>query len=263
MTIKEAILKQTKTNPKQNLNNAEIETFLNSLLYYDDERREERTGMHGSAVIVTEDKFCYREQVLSFFFRASEKYIVPKVKRIFLEGWSVHEKWQNLFKHVGIAVGIEQRGHSEEYDLFFTPDAIIEIKGKKYVVEIKSVNDYQFRNMTCHPSAEKQLQLYMHFLGIPKGFVLCENKNTQDIKVFVYDYDCKKVVPYLKRMVKVLKYKKRFEKRGKLPARICDKNSCPRAADCNYADACFNKRTPLNKKEYKAMKAQWENLKGE
>lgn len=258
MTIKEAILKQTKAAPKQNLNNAAIEAFLDSLLYYDDERREERTGIHASAVIVNEDKFCYREQVLSCFFRSSEKYIAPKLKRIFLEGWSVHEKWQNLFNHADIAIGIEQRGYSKEYDLFFTPDAIIKINNKKYVVEIKSVNDYQFRNMTCHPSAEKQLQLYMHFLGIPRGFVLCENKNTQDIKVFEYNYDYEKVVLYLQRMSKVLKYKKRFMKTGKLPSRICDKSSCPRAAECNYADACFNKREPLNKRLYKIMKEKWQ-----
>lgn len=262
MSVKDAIL-----NAKAGMKNNEcfkIEEFLNSLLYIDDKKREERIGMHGSAVIQTEDKFCFREQVLSFFFQPNgEQYIEPKLRRIFLEGWSVHEKWQNLFRQANINIGIEQRGYSKKYNLLFTPDAIIKIGNKKYVVEIKSVNNYQFKNMTCHPSGEKQLQLYMHFLSVPNGFVLCENKNTQDIKVFAYAYDYKKVFIYLQRMREVLRYKKDFVYIGKLPDRICSNVACSRASQCNYASACFEKRIPLDKKQYANIKASWEMNKND
>lgn len=240
------------------LMNKNLEDKMNSLFDFDRENREDRTGMHGSGIIASDDAFCYREQVLSFYFKQFEKQIPPSLKRIFLEGWSIHEKWQMLFKKSGIAYGIEQRGYSESWQLLFTPDAIVKINGKKYIVEIKSVNTYQFKNMKSHPSAEKQLQLYMHFCGIPRGFVLCEDKNIQEIKCFYYEYDPQKAAPFVDRMLKVIKYKERYEKTGKLPKRKCNNENCKRAQSCNYYDACFEKQIPLDKEKFNEMRNNWE-----
>lgn len=219
-----------------------IERQLNSLFRIDNKTRENRKGMHGSGIIVSDKDFCHREQVISFFYKGIERDIPDDLRRIFLEGNSIHEKWQKLFVKAGIDYAIEQRGHSKDWELLFTPDAKIKLNGIKYVVEIKSVNTYQFQNMKSHPSAEKQLQVYMHFECIPDGFVLCEDKNTQKIKVFDYRYDPLKAKPYVERLLQVKEQKDIFEKTGKLPKRICEDENCKRAKNCSYREACFNIR---------------------
>lgn len=235
-----------------------IENKLNSLFDSDRQNREDRVGMHGSGVIASDSDFCFRQQVLSFFFKGLDPVIPIGLKRIFLEGWYIHTKWQTLFEQTGIARGIEQRGVSNEWKLLFTPDAIIEIDGKTYVVEIKSVNTFQFKHMKSHPSGEKQCRLYMHFTGIPRGFVLAEDKNTQEIKVFPVEYDAIKVKPYVERMYKVKEYIKRYEDTGKLPSRMCNGEKCKLASKCAYREACFNiNKIPLNEKQMNKLKKKW------
>lgn len=239
-----------------------IEKALNDLFDSDRENREDRVGMHGSGIIVGDSDFCYRQQVLSFFYKGFEPDIPIALKRIFLEGWYIHSKWQQLFIQTGIARGIEQRGVSNEWKLLFTPDAIIELNGKTYVVEIKSVNTFQFKNMKTHPSGEKQCNLYMHFTGIPRGFVLAEDKNTQEIKVIPVKYNPSKVRPYVERMYKVKEYIKRYEETGKLPSRMCNGENCKMAERCAYRNACFNiKKVPLNEKQMNKLKKKWSELK--
>lgn len=233
-------------NGEKTMKNHLIESALNNLLYVDDENREERVGMHGSGVATATADFCYRQQVLSFYFKGKEQEIPIKLKRIFLEGWYIHEKWQKIFMDAGVGLNVEQRGHSKDFQLLFTPDAIVKLNGITYVVEIKSVNTYTFKKLNSHPSGEKQLQLYMHMTGIPHGFVLCEDKNTQDIKVFYHEYDPIKGREYAERMHKVVKFKEIFEKQKKLPKKICPNPDCKKAKWCAYRDACFNiERIPL------------------
>lgn len=223
-----------------------IENHLNKLLYADDEVREDRVGMHGSGVIASDEDFCYRQQVLSFHFKGKEAKVPEGLKRIFLNGWYVHEKWQKLFIKSGVAVSVEQRGESQDWNLLFTPDAVVKLGNKLYVVEIKSVNTYTFNNMNSHPSGAKQLQLYMHMLGIPQGFVLCEDKNNQNIKIFYYEYDPMQAKPYVERMLKVKNMNNRFKKDGTLPSKMCDSSTCKKALGCPYMEACFNiNRIPI------------------
>lgn len=258
MSIAEALKAKMNVNDisdQKRLKEMYFERKMDALFDIDKENREDRVGMHGSGIVADDERFCYREQVLSFYYKNSgdDKIVPNNLKRIFLEGWSVHEKWQMLFRKNGIDRGIEQRGFSEQYQLQFTPDAIVELDGKMYVCEIKSVNTHKFQHMTEHPTAEKQLQLYMHFTAIPHGFVLCEDKNTQAIKCYYYDYDYHKVIPYLERMEKVKQLCAYFEKTGGLPSRKCENEGCKCAQDCNYAQACFRQRIPLDANQYGKM----------
>lgn len=256
--MKNKNLKDLILDNSMNPRNLSIESKLNALFDTDRQNREDRVGMHGSGVIASENEFCHRQQVLSFFFKGNEPEIPDNLKRIFLEGWYIHTKWQTLFKQAGIAVGIEQRGISKEWQLLFTPDAIIRLDNKLYVVEIKSVNTFQFKNMTSHPSGEKQCRLYMHFTGIPNGFVLAEDKNTQEFKVLPVDYDPLKVKPYVERMWKVIKEKEQYIKSGKLPQRVCQNEDCKKACKCSYRDCCFNlNKIPLDEKQMSEMKRRW------
>lgn len=235
-----------------------IMSTLDNLMSREDEDREERIGMHGSGIIASDSEFCYRKQVLSFVFKGKEPFIPIGLRRIFKNGWSVHQKWQSLFEKAGIADAIEQRGESMLWSLLFTPDAIITIGKRKYVVEIKSVNTYQFKNMSSHPSGEKQLQLYMHQTSIPHGFVLCEDKNTQEIKIFLSEYDPEKARPFVERMLNVKKYLSRYLETGKLPPCKCASQNDKLAERCAYKEACFGiSMDPINPELYAELKAKW------
>lgn len=206
---------------------------------------EERVGLHASAIIVSDNEFCYRQQMLSLLFRQNQgENIHPNLKRIFEAGNAIHEKWQRVFIRAGFgkAEDMDRTRMCDEYELSYTPDAIIELFGKKYVVEIKSMKTEFYQNATSHPSGRKQCQLYMHNTGIPRGFVLVEDKNDQKFKVFLDYYNPNIVIPFIERLQEVQNMKKDFLEEGLLPKRSpkCTSKNCPKAKNCNMRDACFN-----------------------
>jgi hypothetical protein len=69
-------------------------------------------------------------------------------------------------------------------------DAIIAIDDKNYVLELKSIGSYGFKLLN-EPRREHvhQLQLYMHFLKIPRGILLYENKDNHQLKEFEIAFD--------------------------------------------------------------------------
>ena len=240
---------------------AQIEKLFNSLFYAKKDMEEEvkfvkqmftrggdttdRRGLHTSAVIVGEDKFCYREQVLSLLYEQAQGENVPQnLIRIFEEGNAIHEKWQRLFIRGGLckAEDLDYSRFYDQYEIGYTPDAILTIDGKKYVVEIKSVNTYQFQKMTSHPTATKQVNMYMHFTGIHRGIVLCDDKNTQNFKVFMVKYNPDVVAPYIERLEAIQYYKGRVLNENKMVKRCekCTSKVCKRAITCAMRDACWN-----------------------
>lgn len=234
-------IKQALSAEAKDIEQALIERKLDSLFAITPPEREKRRGLHASAIIVSDNVYCEREQILSLFYeRNEEDNTPPSLKRIFREGDYVHKKWQDLFKIAGVAVAIEDRGYSPLFDLYMTPDAIIQLFHKKYVVEIKSVNTYGFKQLKAeHPSGTKQLQLYMHFTCIPNGFVLAEDKNTQEFKVLPVKYEPGQASKYVKRLYDLRDAKEQFIKKNILPKRICSSQGCQRAAKCPMSGACW------------------------
>ena len=209
---------------------------------------QERVGLHASALIAGEKDFCLRAQVLSLIYRQLQgEQINVGLKRIFEEGNAVHEKWQRLFIRAGYskATDLDVTQFSKKYRISFTPDIICQIPefyDGKMIGEIKSVNTYQFQKMSKHPSASKQLQWYMFLSGIHKGFVLCDDKNTQNFKLEVYDYDHHIVAPFVERAEEIkYRYKKVFTEH-KMVSRPKDAKSpdCKRCTKCAMKDACWN-----------------------
>ena len=176
MSLKNDIINKKNASMKSIM----IEHFLDSLFKKELEDKEERYGLHASAIIASDNEFCYREQVLSLFFKRNiGKELSTDLLKIFAAGTSIHEKWQNLFKKCGIAVTIEKTRFDKRYDLCFTPDATINYNGEEIPVEIKSMNTFSFQKANSHPSGEKQLNFYLYLLKKKWGFVLAEDKNTQ------------------------------------------------------------------------------------
>lgn len=262
-SIKEAAINNRTTI--QSTEAAEIEKVFNKLFYAPKDMKEEvrfvkqvmkrgtdsvnRVGLHASAIIVSEKEFCLRAQVLSLLYEQLQGDNVPVgLKRIFEEGNAIHEKWQRLFIRGGLGKveDMDFTRVNDVYQMSFTPDAIITIKDVQYVVEIKSVNTFQFKGMVSHPSGTKQLKWYMRLTDIKDGIVLCEDKNTQEFKVFMYHYDdeCEELTDtYLSRLVSIQYHKDKMLTEKKAPSRHaeCTSYMSKKCQKCAMRDACFNK----------------------
>lgn len=242
--------------------NIELETEFVKQVMTRGLESQERVGLHASAIIESDNKFCVRQQVLSLLYKQLQGEQIPiGLKRIFEEGNAIHEKWQRMFIRAGYAKPqtLDRTRFDEEYQLSYTPDIVCRIPeffDGIMIGEIKSVNPMQFRKMTSHPSAKKQLQMYMHecikerkrtgnWNGVDytKGFVLCDDKGAQDFKLFVYDYDSLFVAPYVDRLEAVQYHYQRVTEEGKMVKRCeqCTAYNCKRAEKCPMKDACWNK----------------------
>lgn len=222
---------------------------------------QERIGLHASALIKGDKDFCLRMQVLSLLYRQLQGEQLPVgLMRIFEEGNAIHEKWQRLFIRAGYSTSdeLDVTQFNKEYRISFTPDIICKIPefyDGKMIGELKSVNTFQFQKMTRHPSAWKQLQWYMCLKIMQekkkgtwngkdylKGFVLSEDKNTQDIKIEVYDYDPELVSDPLDRAEEIKYRYKKVIKEHKMVKRPKDAKNpdCKRCAQCALRNACWN-----------------------
>ena len=208
---------------------------------------QERVGLHASALIKGDKDFCLRQQVLSLIYRQLQGEQLPVgLMKIFEEGNAIHEKWQRLFIRGGYskASDLDVTQFNEKYRISFTPDIICRIPefyDGKMIGELKSVNTHQFRKMTRHPSAWKQLQWYMYLSGIHKGFVLSEDKNTQETKIEIYDYDVNVVSQFIDRAEEIKYRYKKAMKEHKMVKRPEDANSpdCKRCKQCALINACW------------------------
>lgn len=255
--IADEIKKQAGFSPEQKINPEELYIYqnLNKLFYappnYKEEAKmlkmqaektnTERIGLHASAILASEKEFCLREQVLSLVYRrCEERSVGVGLKRIFTEGDFIHEKWQRLFIRGGLAKAknMDISFWRNDYFLSYTPDINSSFfpNGEEYMVEIKSMNTFQFKKINSHPSAKKQLMLYMALHKKEKGFILVEDKNSQEFKIFVVYYDKEFIKPYLERLKEI---KLAFNKKD-LPKRICKNYDTKRANNCPMWKACFN-----------------------
>ena len=257
---------------------AKLEGILNKMFYLEkniDEETEfvkqvmtrglesqERVGLHASAMIVSDNQFCVRQQVLSLCYKQLQgQQISIGLKRIFEEGNAIHEKWQRMFIRAGYAKAktLDRTRFDEDYKMSYTPDIVCRIPefyDGAMIGEIKSVNPMQFRKMESHPSAHKQLQLYMHECikeakrkgtwngkDYLKGFVLCDDKGGQEFKVFIYDYDEEFLKPYIERLESVKHYYKKFITKKEIIPRCknCTSYDCKQSEKCPMKDACWNR----------------------
>lgn len=260
----------TKNGTKIQTSEATIlEKILNRMFYLEKNKEEEvafirqmitrgqetqeRVGLHASALIVADTSFCVRQQVLSLLYHQIQgENVEIGLKRIFEEGNAIHEKWQRLFLRAGYGkhTDMDFTRFCDKYEVSFTPDAIVTIPefnkevgwDGPMICEIKSVNTFQFKHMTSHSTGMKQMQFYMYLTGIHKGFVLCDDKNTQDFKIFIYDYDKSIVAPFIERCEAIQYYKKRVLEDNKMVKRCkgCNKPDCKKASGCPLRDACYN-----------------------
>lgn len=271
---KDAFSNRTKI---QSSDSAALEKIFNNMFYLEKNIEEEtkfvkqvmtrgletqeRTGLHASAMLKGDKDFCLRAQVLSLIYKQLQgQQTSVGLMRIFEEGNAIHEKWQRLLIRAGYgkAEDMDYTRYCEEYMLSYTPDIdciIPEFFEGRMIGEIKSVNTFQYSKMTKHPSAWKQCQWYMHLcikqakankswngIDYTKGFVLSEDKNTQDFKIEVYDYEPTLIEPFAERAETIMFYYNRVFEEHKMVKRPKDANSptCKRCKDCFMRESCWN-----------------------
>lgn len=225
-------------------------------LFLEDRAHENRYGLHASAILASDNEFCFREQVLSLFYEMNQGEQLPiKALKIFAQGNAMHEKWYKLFKRAGIDVAIERSLFLKKYDLSFTIDALLNLFNEEIICDVKSQNSFAFKKSKGHPSGEKQVNFYLwalsKYTGVPhrKGFVLVDSKDDQEIRIVPVKYNKEKVVPYVERLKTIQDMKKEFIENKELPKRKCANCDTKRASQCNMRDACFNigkRRIKLN-----------------
>lgn len=252
MNIKNALEQIKEDGEIKEKNSLIVKQKFNNLFVNSRKHLEEvRAGLHASSIIAGDSDFCYRAQVLSLIYQQDQGQELPiRLLQIFAAGNSIHEKWQTLFEINSDSlpgfrlVRNEARSFDERYELYFTPDSIIEINGEEYVVEIKSMNTFAYqhaaKSSNPHPSARKQLQLYMYLLGIRNGIILIEDKNTQEFEVFRIEHNHHEVLPFIDRLNVVQIMKKEALENGIFPKRICRNSTTKRAIGCNVCSACFD-----------------------
>jgi hypothetical protein len=140
-----------------------------------------------------------------------------RVLRIFDNGNGVHRRLQRYLERIGILKQAEVRVENSEYEIKGHTDGIIEVGGKEGVLEIKSINSSGFFSLH-EPKPEHliQLNVYMFCLDIPRGCLLYECKDNQELKEFFLKADPK----VLKRMLEKIKTVQRRIKDGQSGGKV-------------------------------------------
>jgi CRISPR/Cas system-associated exonuclease Cas4 (RecB family) len=114
-------------------------------------------------------------------------------------------------------------------------DAIITLNNELYVVDFKSMNSYKFKTLEAPPEENvNQIQLYLHYFGIPKGILLYVDKNTLSLKEFLINYN-----PGLANsLISALENLKIKIDANIIPARIADHPGSFQCKYCAFREIC-------------------------
>lgn len=131
---------------------------------------------------------CPRQIFFKFKNAPAEK-MDARILRIYEKGEYLHRNIVSILIRLGIVVASEINIPSQEM-ISGRADVIVSLNGELYLVDIKSMNSMVFRNLT-EPKEENvsQLQLYLHYFKIKKGILFYIDKDKQDIKEFIIDYN--------------------------------------------------------------------------
>jgi CRISPR/Cas system-associated exonuclease Cas4 (RecB family) len=128
-------------------------------------------------------------------------------------------------------------------------DAILSDGEQLFVLDIKSMNSMVFRTLK-EPKEENinQIQLYLHYFKIQKGILLYVNKDSQDLKEFVVEYNPTRS----QKLLDDLTYVKKQIDANTIPSRIPPYPSDWQCQYCQFKEVC---------KIAEAGEMEWESLK--
>ena len=141
-----------------------------------------------------------RRSVFFKFKNVPRKAIDANILRLFDHGDHIHQLiMKPLLSIRDIHVVASEVNIPPQELISGRADAIISDGKTMYVLDIKSMNSMIFKNLT-EPKPENidQLQLYLHYFKIPKGILLYVNKDNQELKEFILDYNKSRALTLLK-----------------------------------------------------------------
>lgn len=113
----------------------------------------------------------------------------PKMIRILGNGHGMHDRWAKYFENAGVLVEAERKFRNKDLRFSGSIDDIISIDGEELIIELKSINMFGFQKLTA-PKKEHYMQLQIYCMEENKrGFVIYENKNTQEVLEFFVEKD--------------------------------------------------------------------------
>lgn len=208
--------------------------------YY--ELKEGNSTRDMSKLHVSNTRKCPREVYFKFKGYESDK-VGSRIMRLFDNGDSYHQRMMKALYESGIEIVSAETNIPENDLVQGRCDCIISLDGENFVLDFKSASSTSFYYIQQGQEKDvyvSQLNLYMHFLGIKKGILLYENKDTQELYEKVYDYDPKRAEKDLKDLkdldncIKETKVPEvpdeDFLQFGKSDKKICDY--------CSYREVC-------------------------
>jgi CRISPR/Cas system-associated exonuclease Cas4 (RecB family) len=181
---------------------------------------------------ISEAGKCAR-QIYFYFKKYPKKEKDARVLRIMDHGDYTHMRIMSVLFALGLVKAAEIDIPSQEI-VTGRADAIVNIEGKPNVVEIKSISSYGFQYLE-KPRREHlcQIQLYMHYFKIEQGILIYENKDNQDLKEFIVNYD-EKIAKSLLEEFEILKHMIENNIIPQIPLGLEDWE----CRYCDYAEEC-------------------------
>jgi len=183
--------------------------------------------------------------------------INAKTMRIFGLGHAIHD----IIQRELLACGVIAKPEDIEVE-FFTKngrikgfiDAIVLIKGVRYILEIKSINTKGFDALKGPKDDHiDQANVYMKVMKIGQAIILYYDKNTSRVKEFFLEMDIE-VVLFLKQK---MDYVKLCVETGVVPKRIAKDPKSFHCMFCDYKKICHTKK----KLDWVEIQAAWEEIK--
>ena len=164
-----------------------------------------------------------------------------KLQRIFDLGTWHHLYVQSILFELGLLERAEVPVVNKDKYLSGSADGVFkpEVFGERVVLEIKTMNDFQWKKAVFKPfdKHEFQASIYARELGIRKVLYLYINKNTSEMKEFLVDINADQLALADRKMNYVI----RAVKEKKVPERACGDRFCEQASACPFATLCFKK----------------------
>lgn len=129
------------------------------------------------------------------FKKAPREEMEARILRLFDHGDYIHRLiMKPLLSIRGVHVVASEVNIPPQELIRGRADAVLSDGKDLYVLDIKSMNSMVFKKLN-QPKEEHvdQLQLYLHYLDPEKGILLYVNKDTQELKEFLVNYDAKRV----------------------------------------------------------------------
>jgi len=199
--------------------------------FYSD-RQKDRDQTH---FYITDAGRCPRA-IFFKFKNAPREAIDARVLRMFEHGDYIHQLIMKALLSVRAVHVVASEVNIPPQELISgRADAIVSDGKELHVVDIKSMNSMIFRNL-IEPKEENvdQIQLYMHYFKVPKGILLYVNKDNQDLKEFIIDYDKERSENLLDKMTKL---KKEIDK-DVIPERLLEYPKSWQCQYCQFKEIC-------------------------